>query len=153
MPPILRLILEQLAWACFILKENDILMIQKSSPQNKIQYLKDLLPGEFGEVCGKIYGLLSEETHMKATALSKYIDFNGHFIKIKGRSGELSKQELSSLLGLLVIYGKVAWEGMLHYGFPKEDEDYYQMWNEHHVYLVKKVSSLLNGEAAVARAE
>lgn len=66
---IFRMILEQLAWGCYLIKETDETKIPKNRTQNNTKYLKEVLGDDFG----KLYGHLSSEAHLEPKEIGKYL--------------------------------------------------------------------------------
>lgn len=149
--PVFRLILEQLAWGSYLLKETDNAKIQKNQVQSDIKYLKEVLNDDR---FGKIYGYFSSQAHLEPTEIGKYLKFDeeNNSILIRDRSGKECEADTVSLLLLLEAYGKVVWAGMNHFEFPEVERDYFKDWYEVHILLIKNLKLVLDGKASLENA-
>lgn len=143
--PVFRLILEQLAWGCYLLHETDEVKISENKVHENIGYLKKTLNDDR---FGKLYGYLSDEAHLKPKEIGKYLEVKEeeNSIGIKDRSGKACKEETTRLFLLLEAYGRVVWAGMNHFGFPEVDESYFRDWYETQDMLGKYLKIALKGE-------
>ncbi len=129
---IFRMILEQLAWGCYLIQETDKSKISKNRTQSNVKYLKKVLGDNFGA----LYGYLSSEAHLEPNEICKYLQLDKNVLYIKGRSGKYCKRETSTLLLLLKAYSSVIWFAMKQFGIPDEFVDYYQDWNNFNRYII-----------------
>lgn len=140
--PVFRLILEQLAWASYLLNETEDAKIPKNKVQTDIKYLKKVLNDDR---FGKLYGYFSSEAHLEPSEINKYLEVNqeDNSIMIKDRSGKECEEDTASLLLLLEAYGKVVWRGMNHFGFPEVDKQYFKDWYDTHILLTEHLKCVL----------
>ena len=150
--PISRMILEQLAWGCYLLQEQDVEKVKSSSPQSSVSCLKSLL----GEKYGSLYGDLSAESHLnlkpnKAYGFGKYtkpVDGGSQTII---RSTSRAKNELIRLLPLLEAHGEVVWKGIQQFGISENDKHYFCDWHDFHIANVSLIKKILKGEVKITR--
>ena len=144
---IFRLIIEQLAWGCYLMTEKDESKIEKNRTQSNIKYLKDQL----GEDYGTLYGYLSSEAHLEPKEISKYLHRNENTIAVRDRSGKECEEDTGTLLILLQAYGEVIWQGMNYFGISEDDMPYYQDWYNLHKCCIASMKAVLDGEAEFDR--
>ena len=144
---IFRLIIEQLAWGCYLITEKDESKIEKNRTQSNIKYLKDQL----GEDYGTLYGYLSSEAHLEPKEISKYLHRNENTIAVRDRSGKECEEDTGTLLILLQAYGEVIWQGMNYFGISEDDMPYYQDWYNLHKCCIASMKAVLDGEAEFDR--
>lgn len=143
--PVFRLILEQLAWGCYLLDETDEAKISENKVHENIGYLKKALNDDR---FGRLYGYLSDEAHLKPKEIGKYLEVKEgeNSIGIRDRSGKECREETTRLLLLLEAYGQVVWIGMNHFGFPEVEESYFRDWYETQNTLEECLKMALAGE-------
>lgn len=129
---IFRMILEQLAWGCYLIQETDESKIYKNHTQSNVKYLKKVLGDDFGT----LYGYLSSEAHLEPKEIGKYIRPDKNGIYIKGRSGKHCKEETGTLLLILKAYSRVIWFAIKQFGIPDEFINYYKDWNNLNEYTI-----------------
>lgn len=145
--PIFRMILEQLAWGCYLIKETDESKISKNRTQSNTTYLKEILGNDFG----RLYGHLSSEAHLEPSQIRKYVHAEKDEIHIKVRSGKQCKDEVETLLLLLKAYGRVIYSGIEHFGIPDEFTSYYHDWSDFDKLQIHYLSQSLNGNMPFVR--
>lgn len=146
---IFRMILEQLAWGCYLIKETDESKIPKNRTQTNTKYLKEVLGDDFG----KLYGYLSSEAHLEPKEIGKYLQPTENGVYIKGRSGEQCKEETTTFLLLLKAYGRVVCYAMEAFGIPEEFANYYHDWNEFDKLQIYYLHESLNDKVQFIRDE
>lgn len=139
---IYRLILEQLAWGCYLLQEEDREKIINNRTQNNVKYLKMVL----GDSYGKLYGYLSSEAHLEPKEIGKYISFTDSEISIKDRSGKECEEDTITLISLLKAYAEVIWYGMNQIKIMEDEKKYYEDWYNVNKYFITYCFKALNGE-------
>ena len=120
--PILRLMIEQLAWGSFLLVEEDEEKIIKNRTQSNVRYLKEQLGKQYGE----LYGELSGEAHLEPREIGKYLQVNEKEgqMAVRDRSGKECENETLTLLVLFDGYCELVWKGMEYFGVGEEREYY-----------------------------
>lgn len=146
---IFRMILEQLAWGCYLIKETDESKILKNRTQSNAKYLKEVLGDDFG----KLYGYLSSEAHLEPKEIGKYLQSTEDGIYIKGCSGKQCKEETTTFLLLLKAYGRVAWYAMNYFGIPDGFANYYHDWDDFDKLQINYLYESLNGKVQFIRNE
>lgn len=144
--PVYRLILEQLAWGCYLLNECDEEQIIKNQITKNISYLKSVLKDD---KFGNLYGYLSNEAHLDIKTLSKYIAVNEEkgTINVRGRSGQTCDDETYTLLLLLKAYVEVVFEGISQYNFMTVNEkQYYTDWHNCQFDIIATLRQVLDGK-------
>jgi hypothetical protein len=99
---VVRLILEQIAWAFAVHSEPDDKVFQLS-PTKCIGRLKTVFPG-----CGVLYGLLSEWAHLDPTLAQNYVEFSNHGVDVVRRSDANAFESGANLMVLAPVYLEVA---------------------------------------------
>jgi hypothetical protein len=98
---LLRLALEQIAWAYQVRKFPDG-KVKEFSPRKAISELKKLIPE-----AGELYGRLSERAHIERKHLRRLVDLSGEQIRVLLSNKEDILYEVSILLDLSDWYGIV----------------------------------------------
>ena len=113
MMPIMRLIYEQLCWACYSIDETDLEKINNNWKTKNTRYLKEKINPEYG----KLYSFLSSEAHMAPPEAGKYLTFNkrNNTIDVMGRSGIKAKEDIPVIIQLYQIYLEVFLYGIKHF--------------------------------------
>lgn len=121
--PVLRLIYEQLCWSCYVIDESDNDKILTNWTTKNTKYLKEKINPEYG----RLYDILSKETHMAPPVMDKYlnIDEGNKCITVRGRSGMKAREDIPFLIKMLVIYIDVFDYGINHFEIMDEDNKYY----------------------------
>lgn len=140
---IFRLIIEQLAWGCYLLTERDKSKIKNNRTQSNIKYLKE----ELGEEYGTLYGYLSSEAHLEPGEICKYLQQSENAIAVRGRSEKDCEEDTGTFLMLLRAYGDVIWKGMNYFGISDDDMLYYQDWYKLHQSFIAQMKAVLDGKA------
>ena len=122
MYPLMRLIYEQLCWACFSIDQTDYEKLKQTPPTRTVRYLKEKIRNSYG----KLYKNLSDMAHMLPASIEPYWDIkdNGSGISIHGRSEEKANKELPNVLDLFCIYLEVVQYGLSHFSSRISDDDY-----------------------------
>ena len=148
--PIFRLIMEQLALGCYLMKEDNPEKIKTNQTQSDIKYLKEVL-NENGY--GRLYGYLSKEAHLEPDAMGKYIriDEEHGITSIRDRSGEECKKETITLILFLRAFTLVVREGMNVWGFPETGKEYFDDWFKSQMQMCSKLKDVFDGKTAFCR--
>ena len=150
--PIFRLIYEQLAWGCYLVKvkETDEKKIMENHTQSDVRYLKDVMKNND---YGKLYSYFSKETHLEPDSINKYLynDSENGQIGVKNRSGEKCNEATVILILLLKMFGDVIWSGMEQFGLSEAERMYFHEWFNTHFLLCKKLKEALDGKVSFQR--
>lgn len=120
MMPILRLIYEQLCWCCYVINESDIEKIKSNWTTKNTRYLKE----HINETYGKLYSILSSESHMAPNQTGKFIvSYLDDGIIFNGRSSNKAKRDIPWIIQLYHIYIQVFQYSIEHFDYRK---DYYK---------------------------
>lgn len=145
---IFRLIIEQLAWGCFLLEEEDEEKIIKNRTQSNIRYLKKQL----GEEYGTLYGYLSSEAHLEPKEIGKYIQVDEEEqIAVRDRSGKECENETNTLLVLFDGYCELLWKGMEHFGIMEDEKEYYVKCHCLNKTAIKYMEAVLDNKVKLGR--
>lgn len=142
MMPIMRLIYEQLCWACYSIDETDIGKLNNNWKTKNTKYLKEKINLEYG----KLYSFLSNEAHMAPPEMGKYleIDEKNIVVSVRGRSAKKAKEDIPYIIMLYHIFLQVFEYGVKH--FPKCEQSYYQELINGQILLVQMMKDILNGK-------
>lgn len=142
MIPVMRLIYEQLCWACYSIDETDIEKLDNNWKTKNTKYLKEKINSEYG----KLYSFLSNEAHMAPPEMSKYLEFDekNMVISVNGRSAKKAKRDIPHIIKLYHIFLEVFEYGVKH--FPKCEKSYYQELINGQILLVQMMMDILNGK-------
>lgn len=142
MMPIMRLIYEQLCWACYSIDESDSEKLNQNWKTKNTRYLKEKINSEYG----KLYSLLSAESHMAIPEMGKYLEFDesNMSIVVKGRSAIRSKKDISYIILLYQIYLEVFEYGIKH--FEDCEREYYQELIDEQAILLQMMKDVLDGK-------
>lgn len=148
--PIFRLIMEQLAFGCYLMNEDNPEKIKTNQTQSDIKYLKKVLNEN---KYGILYGYLSKEAHLEPDAMGKYIrvDEERGITAIRDRSGEECKKETITLILFLRAFARVVWEGMNVWGFPETGKEYFDDWFKSQMLMCSKLKDVFDGKTAICR--
>lgn len=141
---IFRLIIEQLAWGCYLLSERDDKKVFNNRTQSNVKYLRK----ELGDSYGTLYGYLSSEAHLEPKEIGKYLKEEEDGIAVRNRSGKKCQEETVTLLELFRAYGEVIWKGMNYFGIV-QDIEYYRDWYELHQNIAWSMGCVLNEKAKI----
>lgn len=137
MYPLMRLIYEQLCWACFSIDQTETKELSQTQPTRTIKYLKSKIKESYG----KLYKTLSDMAHMLPASIEPYWDIkdDGKGIAIHGRSEAKANEELPNILALFHIYSEVAQYGLNHFSTEISSNDYmyYKALIDQSLYTVK----------------
>ncbi|MVX64393.1 hypothetical protein GKZ28_11895 [Clostridium chromiireducens] len=142
MMPIMRLIYEQLCWACYSIDETDIKKLNNNWKTKNTKYLKEKINSEYGQ----LYSLLSNEAHMAPPEMGKYleIDEEGMVASVRGRSAKKAREDIPYIIMLYHIFLQVFEYGVKH--FPKCEQNYYQELINEQILLVQMMKDIHNGK-------
>lgn len=142
MMPIMRLIYEQLCWACYSIDETDTEKINNNWKTKNTKYLKEKINPEYG----KLYSILSSESHMAPKETWKYIEIDKEkFIaSVKGRSAKKASEDIPYIIMLYSIFLEVFEYGVKH--FTECDQKYYQELIDGQKSLVKEMREIYDGK-------
>ena len=142
--PVFRMILEQLAWAAYLLQEKDVNKIKDNRVQHNINNLKTLLNDKR---LGELYGYLSGKSHLEPTEINSYTEINNQTVIIKDRSGKTSEEITVILFYLLEAYAKIVWSGINQFGLSNDYKQYFEDWHMCHLALMEYLRKILHGES------
>lgn len=142
MMPILRLIYEQLCWACYAIDELDYDRLNTNWKTKNTKFLKEKINQEYG----RLYSVLSAEAHMALPEMGKYleIDEKNMVASVKGRSAIKAKQDIPYIILLYKIYLEVFEYGVKH--FSECERDYYQELIDGQFLLIKTMNDIFEGK-------
>lgn len=142
MMPILRLIYEQLCWACYAIDELDYDRLNTNWKTKNTKFLKEKINPEYG----RLYSVLSAEAHMALPEMGKYleIDEKNMVASVKGRSAIKAKQDIPYIILLYKIYLEVFEYGVKH--FSECERDYYQELIDGQFLLIKTMNDIFEGK-------
>lgn len=142
MMPIMRLIYEQLCWACFSIDENNDKKLNENWKTKNTRFLKEKINPEYG----KLYSTLSAESHMAIPEMGKYIEIDEDNLvaTVRGRSAIKAKEDIPYIILLYKIYLEVFQYGVNH--FLKGKAEYYQELLEVEFLQVKLMNDIHDGK-------
>lgn len=142
MMPIMRLIYEQLCWACYSIDETDIEKLNDNWKTKNTRYLKEKINLEYG----RLYSFLSNEAHMAPPEMGKYlkIDEKNIAASVMGRSAKKAKEDITYIIMLYHIFLQVFEYGVKH--FSKCEQKYYQEFINDQILLVQVMKDIHNGK-------
>ena len=142
MMPILRLIYEQLCWACYSIDESDSEKLNQNWKTKNTKYLKEKINPEYG----KLYSVLSSESHMAIPEMRKYLEFDekNMVVSVKGRSAKKAKEDIPYIILLYQIFLDVFKYGIKH--FKDCDKKYYQELVDGQVLLMELMKKVHEGK-------
>ena len=142
MMPILRLIYEQLCWACYSIDESDSEKLNQNWKTKNTKYLKEKINPEYG----KLYSVLSSESHMAIPEMGKYLEFDekNMVVSVKGRSAKKAKEDIPYIILLYQIFLDVFKYGIKH--FKDCDKKYYQELVDGQVLLIELMKKVHEGK-------
>lgn len=142
MMPIMRLIYEQLCWACYSIDETDYEKLNHNWKTKNTKYLKEKINPEYG----KLYSILSAESHMALPEMGKYleIDESSMITTVKGRSAKKAKQDIPYIITLYRIFLEVFKYGVNH--FQECEKDYYIELIDGQFPLLKMMKDIHDGK-------
>lgn len=141
--PIMRLIYEQLCWACYSIDETDIGKLNNNWKTKNTKYLKEKINSEYGN----LYSLLSSESHMAPPEMGKYleIDEENMVFAVRGRSAKKANEDIPIIIKLYHIFLEVFQYGVKH--FSECEQNYYQELINGQFLVVEKMNDIYNGKA------
>ena len=120
MMPIMRLIYEQLCWACYSIDESNSNNILNNWKTKNTRYIKEKINPKYG----RLYSFLSSEAHMAPPEARKYLSFDKkNNCSVIGRSGSKAKKDIPIIIQLYQIYLEVFNYGIKHFSY---DTAHYQ---------------------------
>ena len=120
MMPIMRLIYEQLCWACYSIDESNSNNILNNWKTKNTRYIKEKINPKYG----RLYSFLSSEAHMAPPEARKYLSFDKKTnCSVIGRSGSKAKKDIPIIIQLYQIYLEVFNYGIKHFSY---DTAHYQ---------------------------
>lgn len=142
MMPIMRLIYEQLCWACYAIDEQDYENLNQNWKTKNTRYLKEKINPEYG----KLYSVLSAESHMAIPEMGKYleIDENNMVASVKGRSAIRAKEDIPYIILLYQIFIEVFEFGIKH--FSECEKEYYQELVDGQISLIQLMKEIHDGK-------
>ena len=140
--PILRLIYEQLCWACYAIDETDNNKLNTNWKTKNTRFLKEKINPEYG----RLYSVLSDEAHMALPEMGKYleVDEKNKIICVNGRSAKKAKEHIPYIITLYKINLEVFEYGLKH--FEYSDKEYFQELIDAQYYLIDMMKAILDGE-------
>lgn len=141
MMPIMRLIYEQLCWACYSIDETDVEKLNQNWKTKNTKYLKEKINIEYG----KLYSVLSAESHMAIPEMGKFleIDEDNLIVSVKGRSAIKAKEDIPYIILLYKIFLEVFEYGVKH--FTMCEREYYQELIDGQLLLLQAMKDIHEG--------
>lgn len=141
MMPIMRLIYEQLCWACYSIDESNSNNILNNWKTKNTRYIKEKINPEYG----KLYSILSSEAHMAPPEAGKYLSFDKKSnCSVIGRSGSKAKKDIPIIIQLYQIYLEVFNYGIKHFSY---DTAHYQELLKNQFEDLKIINAVHSGKA------